>query len=156
MSSARALAPARRRMNPVAWVGHTVIESIGYSGGVTILLLGVAGNLFWTGQRRREEDAPGFIKSLLHQLFWMLFMGIPLVGLVHIAVGLFLAHAQGIGIVEAERFTHAHAERTQSAAQGRLGVRLAGKHFLSQRSRVFDVAVDLACQKRLPRDLGSA
>ena len=35
--------------------------------------------------------APGFMKTLMHQLFWMLVMGIPLVGLVHIAVGSFLS-----------------------------------------------------------------
>jgi phospholipid/cholesterol/gamma-HCH transport system permease protein len=91
MSSATFESPARRRMNPVAWVGYSVIESVGYAGGVTILMLSVAGSLFWSGPRSRDDDAPGFIKSLLHQLFWMLYMGIPLVGLVHIAIGSFLS-----------------------------------------------------------------
>ena len=31
------------------------------------------------------------MRSLLHQLFWMISMGIPTIGLVHIAVGSFLS-----------------------------------------------------------------
>ena len=91
MSSASTLTPPRKRIGPVAWVGRSVIESMGYVGGVSILLLGAAGSLFLTGRSRRDEDAPGFVKSLFQQLFWMLYMGIPLVGLVHIAIGSFLS-----------------------------------------------------------------
>ena len=91
MSSASTLTPSRKKINPVAWLGRSVTETSGYAGGVTILLLGVAGSMFWTGRSRREEDAPGFMRSFMHQLFWMLFMGIPLVGLVHIAIGSFLS-----------------------------------------------------------------
>jgi len=35
--------------------------------------------------------APGFTKTMMQQLFWMLFMGIPLVGMVHVAIGSFLS-----------------------------------------------------------------
>ena len=33
----------------------------------------------------------GFLKTLLHQLSWMLITGFPLVGIVHIAMGSFLS-----------------------------------------------------------------
>ncbi len=62
-----------------------------YVGGVTILLLRVAGSVIWPWKSRREEGSPGFTRSVMHQLFWMLYMGIPMVGLVHIAVGSFLS-----------------------------------------------------------------
>ena len=38
-----------------------------------------------------SATAPGFLKTLMHQLFWMLVTGLPLVGLVHIAIGSFLS-----------------------------------------------------------------
>jgi phospholipid/cholesterol/gamma-HCH transport system permease protein len=75
----------------VAWVGRSAVESLGYVGGVTILLLRVTGTVLWPWKSRREEGAPGFTRCLLHQLFWMLYMGIPMVGLAHIAVGSFLS-----------------------------------------------------------------
>ncbi len=82
-----------RPLGPVAWVGRSLIEGLGYVGGVTILFLCAAGWLIWPfrSRREREEGGPGFLRSLLHQLFWMLFMGIPTIGLVHIAVGSFLS-----------------------------------------------------------------
>ena len=76
---------------PFAWVGRSVIDGLGYVGGVTILLVGALGWLIWPWKGRRDERGPGFMRSLLHQLFWMLFMGIPTIGLVHIAVGSFLS-----------------------------------------------------------------
>ncbi len=76
---------------PVAWVGGSVIDGLGYVGGVTILLVGALGWLIWPWKGRRDERGPGFMRSLLHQLFWMLSMGIPTIGLVHIAVGSFLS-----------------------------------------------------------------
>jgi phospholipid/cholesterol/gamma-HCH transport system permease protein len=63
---------------------------MGYVGGVTILALRATVSLFWPD--RAELDAvPGFGKSLIHELFWMLALGFPLVGLVHIALGSFLS-----------------------------------------------------------------
>ncbi len=87
----QSLAPSHKPLGPVAWVGTSAIAGLGYAGGVTLLLLRVAGSLFWPWPARGEETGPGFIKSLMHQLFWMLYMGIPLVGLVHIAIGSFLS-----------------------------------------------------------------
>jgi phospholipid/cholesterol/gamma-HCH transport system permease protein len=91
MSSAATLVTSRTPLGPVAWVGRSVVLGLSYVGGVTILLLRVAGSLIWPWKSRREEGVPGFAKSLMHQLFWMIYMGIPTVGLVHIAVGSFLS-----------------------------------------------------------------
>src|SRR4029077_16816614 len=38
-----------------------------------------------------EAGMPGLTKIMMQQLAWMLFMGIPLVGMVHIAIGSFLS-----------------------------------------------------------------
>ena len=91
MSSAATLNTPRNPLGPIAWVGRSVVQSMGYVGGVTILLLRVPGSLLWPWISRREEGVPGFTRSLMHQLFWMLYMGMPMVGLVHIAVGSFLS-----------------------------------------------------------------
>jgi phospholipid/cholesterol/gamma-HCH transport system permease protein len=91
MSSAATVTTSSKPPGPVAWVGRSVLDSLGYLGGVTILLLSVAGWLIWPWKGRRDEGRPGFMRSLLHQLFWMLSMGIPMIGLVHVAVGSFLS-----------------------------------------------------------------
>jgi phospholipid/cholesterol/gamma-HCH transport system permease protein len=91
MSSASNLTLSRKPLGPVAWLGSSVIAGLGYVGGVTLLLLRVAGSLIWPWRSRREQGEPGFIRTLMHQLCWMLYMGIPMVGLVHIAIGSFLS-----------------------------------------------------------------
>ena len=91
MQSASTLSPSRTRVGPVAWLGRSVLESLGYVGGVTLLLFRVPVWILWPWQSVGEEAGPGFAKTLMHQLFWMLFMGIPLVGIVHIAMGSFLS-----------------------------------------------------------------
>ena len=91
MQSASTLSPSRTPIGPVAWLGRSVLESLGYVGGVSLLLIRVPGWILWPWQSRREEAGVGFAKTLMHQLFWMLFMGIPLVAIVHIAVGSFLS-----------------------------------------------------------------
>ncbi len=91
MQSASTLSPPRTRIGPVAWLGRSVLESLGYVGGVSLLLIRVPGWILWPWQSRRQEGGVGFAKTLMHQLFWMLFMGIPLVGIVHIAMGSFLS-----------------------------------------------------------------
>jgi phospholipid/cholesterol/gamma-HCH transport system permease protein len=90
MSSAT-LTTSPEPRGPFAWASRSVVDGLGYVGGVTILLLGAAGWLIWPWKARRDEGGPGFMRSLLHQLFWMLFMGIPTIGLVHVAVGSFLS-----------------------------------------------------------------
>jgi phospholipid/cholesterol/gamma-HCH transport system permease protein len=61
-----------------------------YTGGVTLLLTRVPLTAIWPG-RARAGDTPGLGKMFIHELFWMLVAGLPLVGLVHIAMGSFLS-----------------------------------------------------------------
>jgi len=69
-----------------------VLAVMGYVGGVTFLAIGAASLVFWPRFTRDEEDAaPGLTRTLMRQIFWMLVMGVPLVGLVHIAMGSFLS-----------------------------------------------------------------
>jgi phospholipid/cholesterol/gamma-HCH transport system permease protein len=76
----------------VGWLGHSVLAVVGYVGGVTILAATAAGAILWPIQIRRGRSVtPGFFKTLVHQLFWMLVLGIPLVGLTHVAIGSFLS-----------------------------------------------------------------
>ena len=92
MHSTSTVLPSRTLLGPVGWVGRSVLAVLGYVGGVTLLALGAAGSVLWPRLSRDEEAAaPGFMKTLMHQLFWMLVMGVPLVGLVHIAMGSFLS-----------------------------------------------------------------
>ena len=61
-----------------------------YTGGLTLLTLGAAvSSLNPFGRSRAGE--PGFVRSMIHEAFWMLAMGLPLVGMVHIAMGSFLS-----------------------------------------------------------------
>ena len=81
-----------RLVNPVGWLGGSVIAMVAYAGGVTLLAFGALGSLLWPPRDRTQAAAaPGFWKTLMHQLFWMLMMGVPLVGLVHVAMGSFLS-----------------------------------------------------------------
>jgi phospholipid/cholesterol/gamma-HCH transport system permease protein len=76
----------------VGWVGRSALAVLAYLGGVTILGLAAAGSALWPRFSRDAEDAaPAFMKTLMNQLVWMLGMGLPLVGLVHIAMGSFLS-----------------------------------------------------------------
>jgi phospholipid/cholesterol/gamma-HCH transport system permease protein len=76
---------------PVGWLGRSVVEAIAYVGGVTLMASRAAGWLLWPVPGRNEAPAPGFAKTVMHQLGWMLFLGIPLVGMVHVAIGSFLS-----------------------------------------------------------------
>jgi phospholipid/cholesterol/gamma-HCH transport system permease protein len=92
MHSTSTVSPPRTLLGPVGWVGRSALAVMGYVGGVTVLAIGAASFVFWPRFTREEDDAaPGFMKTLLHQIFWMLVMGVPLVGLVHIAMGSFLS-----------------------------------------------------------------
>jgi phospholipid/cholesterol/gamma-HCH transport system permease protein len=82
--------PSRALIGPVSWVGRSVLAVPAYMGGVTLLALEGAGSVFLPIRRDRAE-LPGFWKTVMHQLFWMLLLGFPLVGLVHIAMGSFLS-----------------------------------------------------------------
>jgi phospholipid/cholesterol/gamma-HCH transport system permease protein len=83
--------PLPPMLGPVGWVGRTMLRSTGYVGGVTLLAMAALSSVFWRRSNRDHATTPGFMKTLMHQLFWMLVTGLPLVGLVHIAIGSFLS-----------------------------------------------------------------
>jgi phospholipid/cholesterol/gamma-HCH transport system permease protein len=92
MNATSTVRPARTLVNPVGWLGRSVLAVVAYAGGVTLLAFGALGTLFWPRlDRAQAAAAPGFWKTLMHQLFWMLMMGVPLVGMVHVAMGSFLS-----------------------------------------------------------------
>jgi phospholipid/cholesterol/gamma-HCH transport system permease protein len=75
-------------LEPVGWLGQTVIAGVSYAGGIAMLMAAAAGSLvrFWD-----EEDQPGFWPLMKAELWWFLLMGFPLVGLVHVGMGSFLS-----------------------------------------------------------------
>jgi phospholipid/cholesterol/gamma-HCH transport system permease protein len=91
MHSTTTALPLHPLLGPVGWIRRIVVAVAGYLGGVTILAFEAAGWALWPRFTRSASEAPGFLKTLMHQLVWMLFMGIPLVGMVHIAMGSFLS-----------------------------------------------------------------
>ncbi|MHB1562204.1 MAG: hypothetical protein ACYC61_32560, partial [Isosphaeraceae bacterium] len=79
-------------IRPIGWIGRFVLSVASYVGGVALLTLGAAGRPL--AARRRDEPAhklPGFVLTMSRQIYWMLVVGIPLVGLVHVAMGSFLS-----------------------------------------------------------------
>jgi phospholipid/cholesterol/gamma-HCH transport system permease protein len=77
---------------PVGWLGRSLLAVTGYVGGVTLLAMSALSSIVLPRVFRDQTAAtPGFLKTMMHQLFWMLFMGLPLVGMVHFAIGSFLS-----------------------------------------------------------------
>ncbi len=91
MHSTATGSPSQFVTGPVGGLGRSVLAIMGYVGGVTLLAMAALGAFLWPLSSRDQAPAPGFLKTLMHQLFWMLFTGFPLVGLVHIAMGSFLS-----------------------------------------------------------------
>ena len=86
------VSPPRTLLGPVGALGHCVLAVLGYVGGVTFMAVGAASWALWPRFAREDRTVvPGFTRTLLHQMYWMLCMGVPLVGLVHIAMGSFLS-----------------------------------------------------------------
>jgi len=75
-------------LGPIGWVGRSVIGVLSYLGGVAALLMSAAVSLITFS---RDDDLPGFWTVLKGELWWLLMMGAPLVGLVHVAMGSFLS-----------------------------------------------------------------
>jgi phospholipid/cholesterol/gamma-HCH transport system permease protein len=75
-------------LGPIAWVGSTMIGFLAYFGGLAVLMLSAAVSLV---SFSRDDDAPGFWETLRSELGWLLFAGVPLVGLVHVGMGSFLS-----------------------------------------------------------------
>jgi phospholipid/cholesterol/gamma-HCH transport system permease protein len=90
MSSASNILRAPGLLGPVAWVGRSVIAGMSYVGGV-VLLTGSAAVALMRSDREGTPISVAFGRTLVRQLSWMLAFGIPLVGLVHIAMGSFLS-----------------------------------------------------------------
>ena len=76
-------------LGPIGWVGKSVIGVLSYLGGVAALMISAAVSLITFP---RDDDLPGFWTVLKEELWWLLLMGAPLVGLVHVAMGLFRKH----------------------------------------------------------------
>ena len=75
-------------LGPIGWVGKSVIGVLSYLGGVAALMISAAVSLLTFP---RDDDLPGFWTVLKEELWWLLLMGAPLVGLVHVAMGSFLS-----------------------------------------------------------------
>jgi phospholipid/cholesterol/gamma-HCH transport system permease protein len=90
MSTTSDVLPAPRLLSPFARVGRSVIACISYVGGVVILACSAAGSVLSPTPETTETGAR-FGRTMVSQLSWMLAFGIPLVGLVHIAMGSFLS-----------------------------------------------------------------
>jgi phospholipid/cholesterol/gamma-HCH transport system permease protein len=71
---------------PLAWVGRKTLDGVGYLGALGSLLASAGRSIV-----RPAGDPPPFLPALMRQLSWMLAMGLPLVGLVHVALGSFLS-----------------------------------------------------------------
>jgi phospholipid/cholesterol/gamma-HCH transport system permease protein len=88
-TTSEAASPSPALLRPVGWVGRAVLATMSYVGGVALLALGAAG---WMLRSDRDgHRLPGFGRTMVRQLSWMLTLGLPLVGLVHMAMGSFLA-----------------------------------------------------------------
>ena len=70
---------------PIAWLGRGTIEMASYFGGLGILLTSTLKSL------SRKDHASTFRHDLREELHWMFALGLPLVGLIHIGLGSFLA-----------------------------------------------------------------
>jgi phospholipid/cholesterol/gamma-HCH transport system permease protein len=75
-------------IEPIGWVGKKVIAVVAYLGGLAALLISAGVSLVTFS---RADDRPGFWTVLKTELWWLLATGVPLVGLVHVAMGSFLS-----------------------------------------------------------------
>jgi len=77
-------------LRPVAAVGQTVMAMLAYLGSTALLALEALAYLAWPfGRSHALEGSLG--RVLVHSLAWMMALGIPIVGLVHVALGSFLS-----------------------------------------------------------------
>jgi phospholipid/cholesterol/gamma-HCH transport system permease protein len=78
-------------LRPLGWVGRTVLTVMSYVGGTFLLSVGAVGWLLRKEKDHHVHGLPSFTRTTVRQISWMLALGFPLVGLVHIAMGSFLA-----------------------------------------------------------------
>ncbi len=77
---------------PVGWLGHTVLAVVAYFGGLACLAMATVGRALRPWTRLQLPDCERtLLGETIQQLSWMLAMGFPLVGLVHVGMGSFLA-----------------------------------------------------------------
>ncbi len=69
---------------PLAWFGRQALGTVEYLGGLAVVVASAFGSLV----RRSQAPPRG---SFVGQLSWMLGMGLPIVGLVHVGIGSFLS-----------------------------------------------------------------
>jgi phospholipid/cholesterol/gamma-HCH transport system permease protein len=84
--SVAAHSPPANLADPLAWVGRHALDTLAYIGGMGMLLPSAVHTLTKT-----PEGFAGWRRALNHELGWILGMGMPLVGLVHVGIGSFLA-----------------------------------------------------------------
>lgn len=75
---------------PFEIVGRATLTGFGYAGAVMLLLLDAGRRSLWPFGRDNGVEG-GFTRVVFHQMAWMLAMGMPLVGMVHVAMGSFLS-----------------------------------------------------------------
>ena len=75
-------------LSPIGWLGRSVVGTVGHLGATAVLMISAA----WSFVRPSDDaDAAGMWSATLTELSWMLFVGCPLVALVHVAMGSFLS-----------------------------------------------------------------
>jgi phospholipid/cholesterol/gamma-HCH transport system permease protein len=83
---ARDLASPSHVPIPLGRLGTTVLEGVVYLGGLALLATSAA-----RAMMKAPRGAPAFWLAVSRQLEWLLGAGLPLVGLVHVGLGSFLA-----------------------------------------------------------------
>lgn len=81
-------APTPGWLAPIGRVGRLTTGTLGYFGSATLLTLAAAAAIV---RGKDDEDEPSLYAAATHELSWMLWAGMPLVGLVHVAMGSFLS-----------------------------------------------------------------
>lgn len=81
-------APSPGWLAPIGRVGRLTTGTLGYFGAAALLTLAAAGAIV---RGKDHEDEPSLYAAATHELSWMLWAGLPLVGLVHVAMGSFLS-----------------------------------------------------------------
>ena len=84
--SASAHTPAPAVTSLLVWVGRNALAAVAYLGGLGVVLLVAIHTLTKT-----PEGFAGWRRALSDEMSWILGMGLPLVALVHVGIGSFLA-----------------------------------------------------------------
>jgi len=73
-------------VSPISWVGRRSIGMASYLGGLALLLASAA-----TAVHKIKASSTSFRYEVEDELHWMFALGLPLIGLIHIGLGSFLA-----------------------------------------------------------------